>query len=262
MTLTEKQIRFFKANGYLVLRGILDKELCAHARDRLWDDPPPSLKKDDPDTWVGPIKEEEEFHEGWNHKQGFRWLYRKIGTEPFMVDLLPVALNGIADQLLGTGRYRPIQGVRGIYCTLPYGDRERPPMSVHCDAHPFSFGGVAYIDDVPPDGGGFTVWPKSHRTFWRDFHSRYRPEYGPDYNRHIVEFAESHPYDQTYGEAGDVVLWHHRIGHMSSPNFSRQIRKAILCDYVLKDAHILGEEPPGDDMWADWSEEVRSVSGW
>ena len=64
------------------------------------------------------------------------------------------------------------------------------------------------------------------------------------------------------GAAGDVVLWHHRIGHMASHNYSRQIRKAILCDYVLKDVDVLEEEPPGDDMWVDWSEEVREVAGW
>ena len=57
--LTESEIRFFKTNGYLVLRDVLDKALCAQACERLWDAPPPSFKKDDPDTWTGPIKEEE-----------------------------------------------------------------------------------------------------------------------------------------------------------------------------------------------------------
>ena len=61
--LTEDEIRFFKTNGYLIKRGVMDPELCARARERLWDDPPPSMKKNDPDTWVGPIKEEEESSE-------------------------------------------------------------------------------------------------------------------------------------------------------------------------------------------------------
>ena len=55
--------------------------------------------------------------------------------------------------------------VRGIYCTLPYGDRPEDNLSgVSVDAHPFHLGAVGYIDDVPPEGGGFTVWPRSHKT--------------------------------------------------------------------------------------------------
>ena len=45
--LTEEEIRFFKREGYLIKKGVLDPKLCARARNRLWDDPPPSLNKDD-----------------------------------------------------------------------------------------------------------------------------------------------------------------------------------------------------------------------
>ena len=119
--LTEDEIRFFKTNGYLIKRGVMDPELCARARERLWDDPPPSMKKNDPDTWVGPIKEEEESSEGKNLKRGFGWRYRMLGKEQFMVDMLPgnEFVNGVAEQLLGKDKFVPIKGVRGIYCTLP-----------------------------------------------------------------------------------------------------------------------------------------------
>ena len=80
--LTEDEVRFFKREGYLVKKGALDPELCARARERLWDDPPPSLKKDDPDSWVGPIKPEEESMDKSNYKRGYRWQYRKVGREP------------------------------------------------------------------------------------------------------------------------------------------------------------------------------------
>ncbi|MCH2663386.1 phytanoyl-CoA dioxygenase family protein [bacterium] len=263
--LTEDEIRFFKTNGYLIKRGVMDPELCARARERLWDDPPPSMKKNDPDTWVGPIKEEEESSEGKNLKRGFGWRYRMLGKEQFMVDMLPgnEFVNGVAEQLLGKDKFVPIKGVRGIYCTLPQPKGvERKPMNTHVDAHAFNFAIASYIDDVPPDGGGFTVWPRSHRTFWNDFHSRYRPEYGPNYHKHAKEFAESGIYDQSYGGPGDMVFWHHRMGHMASNNYTRQIRKAVICDYRLKNIHTLEEEPPGNDMWVDWSEEVRSVDGW
>ena len=82
--LTDHEILQFKRNGYLVKRGIVDKEYCATACERLWDDPPPSLSKDDPDSWIGPIKPEEESEDPDNFKKGYRWQYRKVSTEPWM----------------------------------------------------------------------------------------------------------------------------------------------------------------------------------
>jgi hypothetical protein len=220
------------------------------------------MKKDDPDSWVGPIKPEEESDDRTNFRRGYRWQYRRIGGEEFMVDLLPgnPTVNAVAEQLLGKGRFVPIRRLRGIYCTLPYGNVPRKPFGCHVDAHPFFYACVAYIDDVPPDGGGFTVWPKSHRKFWHDFHSRHRPEYGPDYERDRADVSENWAYDQTYGQAGDVVFWHHRMGHMASHNYSRQIRKAVLCDYVLKDTAVIEEEPPDGDIWRDWNDDIRDVT--
>ena len=261
--LTEEEIRFFKREGYLIKKGVLDPKLCARARNRLWDDPPPSLNKDDPDTWVGPIKAEEESDDRSNFKRGYRWQYRKLGREPWMIELLarnPVVW-GAAEQMLGKERFPEPKGIRGIYCTLPYGNVERRPRNLHVDAHAFNLAVVAYIDYVPQDGGGFTVWPQSHRKFYYDYHSRYRNEPTPDLERDRAHFhaREENSY-QTSGEPGDVIFWHHRMGHMASHNYSRQIRKAILYDFILNDMPQLQEQPPGDDIWVDWSDDIRDVS--
>ena len=50
--LTDKEVAQFKRDGYLVKRGVIDSDYCATARERLWDEPPPSLKKDDPESWI------------------------------------------------------------------------------------------------------------------------------------------------------------------------------------------------------------------
>ena len=42
--LSSEQISFFKANGYLLLPGVMDLELCARVRDAMWQ----SLPKDSP----------------------------------------------------------------------------------------------------------------------------------------------------------------------------------------------------------------------
>ncbi|MGA1197414.1 MAG: hypothetical protein ACO36I_13055, partial [Candidatus Latescibacterota bacterium] len=64
---------------------------------------------------------------------------------------------------------------------------------------------------------------------------------------------------QTFGAPGDIVFWHHRMGHMASVNYTGQIRKAVLTDFKLIDLPQLQEQPPGDDIWVDWSDEMREI---
>jgi len=262
ITLNEADIQFFKTNGYLIKREVLDPQLMARARARLWDGKTPSMDPDDPDTWVGPIAPEEESDDRLNLKRGFRWQYREPGGDEFMVDMLArnPSVQAMVKQLLGPDIVEPDR-IRGIYCTLPYGDRDIPerPPGCHVDAHPFHLGLVGYIDFVPPGGGGFTVWPGSHRTFYTDFHSRYRYEPTETYAKHRDELTASGTYVDCHGGPGDIVFWHHRIGHTASPNRSRQIRKAVLYDFRKTDLARTQEKPPSGDMWRDWSDAVKNA---
>ena len=53
-SLTADQIAQFKRDGFLVLEGVLDPELCLRARDEMWEviqTHLPRMKRDDPSTW-------------------------------------------------------------------------------------------------------------------------------------------------------------------------------------------------------------------
>ena len=63
-----------------------------------------------------------------------------------------------------------------------------------------------------------------------------------------------------WGKAGDVILWHHRTAHMAGHNYSDVIRQAILYDFTRVDLDACRLDPPQDNMWRDWSEELQ-VSG-
>lgn len=259
--LSDRQIAFFKTYGYLVLRQVLDPALLARARARLWDAAAPSMRRDDPASWVGPIRTEEEDQERGNYRRGYRWQYRTIGTEPWMVDLLPKdpTIWAAAEQLLGVGQLAEPTGVRGIYCTLPNGGRDLGPPGCHVDAHPFHLGAVAYIDDVEPEGGGFRVWPGSHRVFYNDFTTAYCKESHPAYEQDRDRLSQQ-PGTDCHGKAGDVVFWHHRLGHMAAHNSTRRIRQAVLYDYRRHDLESIQDEPPAQDMWIHWSDEVRRAA--
>ena len=167
-------------------------------------------------------------------------------------------------------------GVRGIYCTLPFGDLPKEPDKPHNDAHPFHFGVVGLIHDVPPNGGGFKVWPKSHRrlypTFWMQYDMARVPSY--DHLPSLRGIANSAAYDaelerigddtqpvDCWGAAGDVVLWHHRLAHMAGHNYSSVIRQAVLGDFAKTDLDTTRMDPPQADMWRDWSEGLKASAG-
>jgi hypothetical protein len=112
------QISALKRDGYLVLAGVLDTELCASLRDGMWAEltaAVPRLRRDDASTWYpftadespstrrGP--EYNNSHEGGDPRlecgPGHRY-YLRNGTDELLLDLFPRALMGVAEQLLGT----------------------------------------------------------------------------------------------------------------------------------------------------------------
>jgi len=303
MALSDEQIAFFRDNGYLLLKGLLDAHLCAEVRDRIWASLPADAKiqRDDQGSHVGPFHESDIQDDSLHLRKDYRWQVRDFGTEPLLLDLVyNQELCAIAEQLLGTGMLQeptvggkpmgsdgpawpggPVdpainEGVRGVYCTLPYGDKPRQPDYCHTDGHPFHLGLVGLIDDVPPDGGAFKIWPGSHRRLYPTFQMQYDqpriPYYDhlPSYKGIILSEAylqelnlvmqDTAPVD-CWGSTGDVVLWHHRMAHMAGHNYSSVIRQAILYDFTRTDLDLTRMDPPQSDMWRDWSQALRTASG-
>ena len=178
------------------------------------------------------------------------------------------------------------QGTRGLYCTLPNSPSPGPNWrGSHSDGP--CYGRVrlqfaAYIDDLPPASGGFTVWPGSHTKIWENqwkaFHAHGTThtgerekmraaggyEYLPDPLFEQIK-ADTEPVD-SYGPAGTVVLWHTKILHIPGQNTSSDvIRQATIYGYLktvdsVSDAMAM--DNAGGDIWRDWSDEVRAIDEW
>lgn len=241
MTLSPEEIIFFAENGYLIKRSVLNPDLMAQARECWWAAAPPELNRNDPDTWVGAFKETR-----WTLK------YRDQQEEPWLVQMMAKdpAVRRMAVQLLGDDLQEATK-VRGIYCVFPEGDAPKRPPYCHVDQHPFHLGVVGYIDEVPPGGGGFTVWPGTHKQFYHTFKTRYSFEPTKRYKAVRDSVLALEPVE-TFGQAGDIVFWHHRIAHSAGHNRSRQIRQAVLYDFKKNDLAETQDQPPHDDMWLDW----------
>ena len=235
----------------------------ARARERFWDYTPARFSRYEPGTWIGPIRPEEEEKKTAaepNESKGFRLHYRTIGSELWMVRLLAKdpAIWSVAEQMLGTGQVVEPKGIRGIYSTLPCGNHPVPPTTCHTDAHPFHLGVVGYIDDVSPGGGGFAIWPGSHLRFYYTFTSQYCNEPTEDHPIARDYYNGQQPVD-CYGEAGDIVFWHHRLAHSGPPNTTGRIRRAVLYEFSKLDIEQTQLEPPQKNMWRDWSPEFGQI---
>ena len=110
--LTTDQIAQFKRDGFVVLPGVVDPEICRQARDQMWDTIAanrPSMRRDDPSTWI-PISDEE--HEGFTREEtggdpyfggGGNRFYIRNGAEDLLLDIGARVVWDVAEQLLGEG---------------------------------------------------------------------------------------------------------------------------------------------------------------
>ena len=138
--LSTAEVKFFKENGYLIKESVLDPELLRRARAVWWEHGRKAglrLREDDPDSWFGGL-------DGDNKKMS--WICRDVGGCPELLDLLPRAVWGAAEQLCGSetliwpegkitgnsdapcfahpganfqGEGSPGQACRGVYSRLP-----------------------------------------------------------------------------------------------------------------------------------------------
>jgi phytanoyl-CoA dioxygenase PhyH len=301
--LTQEQIGFFKTNGYLLIPAAMDSHLCAQVQDEMWASMPAgvSVEKDNPASQTGPFAEGEYSDDARHTRAGYRWLNRNLGVSERVIALIySDAICAMAEQLLGGPLRQPVaggspmgskgpawpggpvdpalanEGARGVYCTLPYGHKPREPDACHTDGHPFQLGVVGSLDNVPPDGGAFKVWPGSHKRLYPTFQLRYDqpriPYYDhlpsfkgivhtPEYLAAIEDLNQHVTPVECYGHAGDIVFWHHRLAHMAGHNYSSVIRQAVLADFWKLELDHYRTLPPHEDMWQDWSAAVRNNDG-
>ncbi|MFT5210847.1 MAG: hypothetical protein ACI9CE_002578 [Flavobacterium sp.] len=299
--LTQEELCFFKQYGYLLKSQAVSISACERALGRMWETAPEGILRDDPSTWK-PIEASVESDDALLIKQGTRWQLRSASTES---DIIELAYNrqicAWAEQLLGQGSLEepkidgkpmgswgpawpggPVDpalgdGIRGIYATLPW-DKSKPVPadSLHTDGHPFHLGAVCLLEDNPPGGGGFKVWPKSHHRFYPLFPMQYDqtrvPYYEhlpsfkgiihpPEYIDEVKEVESDTPPVDCYGKAGDLVFWHHRMGHMAGTNTCEPpcIRQAVLFDFSKTDLDSMRLAPPHEDMWQDWGPELQEA---
>ena len=291
-SLNAREIDYFKDRGYLVKRGLIDDpETFRRVVDHVWSNVPRAIiRRDDPDTWLDAPDEK------WTEEDALRvgllarsnWKMRSregIGTEGFLVERIAnhPAMRALAEAFIGAPVRRP-RRVRGIYCIFPKTPESAVRYGPHADNAAAHLSAMVMADTTPPNTGGFTVWPGSHRRLhphWDTVHGgAISPEKKESYRlaRDAV-LRDTTPVEFT-GVAGDVVFWHPRLVHSAGINRSAdtgapRVRVIVPCDYERGDrSHFDDMEfgpgaryqwwidtrnfredvaPTEDNMWRDWA---------
>jgi hypothetical protein len=145
----------------------------------------------------------------------------------------------------------------GRYPTFPTPEHANVPIHAHVDLPkiPFKVGVVAYLDEVPSGGGGFAVWPGSHRALFSacaDDPSAPANRRQRAFKKAIRDFDAHEPVEIT-GGAGDVILFHHLLMHAPTINkIEGHVRKAAFCNYATPSCAIdqVGRRRPS--LWHGW----------
>ena len=236
-------------------------QLWAAEHHHLRRDQPESWIGGDHQAWPAGSSEaaraETDSPESWDDtRMPFFWGYRAFGNQEPLISLARgTEAWRIASQLLGDGQViEPRVGApwwrdrvgdvhqwsperaRGVLWNLPRAPgavrtdicANPAPGGPHADALPFHVGMTAYMDDVPPGGGGFTVWPTSHVQLYQsnpgfgdvvgachrfdefgELTGRFTEELRPAYESVEARIrAGSSPAFEFSGEAGDALFYY------------------------------------------------------
>lgn len=110
---------------------------------------------------------------------------------------------------------------------------------------PFTIAAAVYFDRVEPRGGGFTVWPGSHRRTAEYFAEHSYHDYVTS-DVDVLADLDLGPALEIVGPPGTLVLWHHNLAHGAAPNRSERIRMAGFQRIARRDMPTIGESGLAD----------------
>jgi hypothetical protein len=274
--LTAEEKREFVRNGFLVVEDAVDRSVCERAREAVW-----NAVDEDPDD-VAALRAAAGPGNFSNQNSGINDLDEHLDAEPFETMLDQV--HPYAAALVGEGA-RPAPGENlpeedCLHSTAvnpvvrypeedvawedPNGSTANPPVAADLNPHvdafdhgtPWTIIVVVLFDRIYPRGGGFTVWPGSHRLV-ADWLADNPPESLDGLPDAIAD--RMGPGFEITGSPGAAVLAHSKTLHSSGPLYGDRPRMAAIANLSRRDIGSVGPEDHGD-LWAgfDGLDGVRS----
>jgi hypothetical protein len=250
--LSPEEIEHFKTNGFIVKKGLIDPSDLERAADCVWSAAAElgfPFDRNDPATYTltkdhGLFPETEPkhtYHEGagipnyfGGKTSGWTWRHYTPCTEDWFLQRTASHphVQAVVQQLIGSN-VRPSRRCRGLYSVFPQPSDEGPiaGLSPHTDGIASQLNCMIYAADCPPNGGGFTLWPGSHRSCYYHMETEYNMESKAGYAELIAEIKATVTPVEIAAEAGDCCFWHPRSAHSAGVNTSSHLRIVVPCDF-------------------------------
>lgn len=263
----------FKRNGFLVLPDAVDEDLLAEAR---------RVREEDPGA-PNDAAELRELAEAENPRVDLEGRGAKLYPDQpgYIIDApQPEHFRSINEQvyeyaeaLVGEGRLDPPGEHSRVTVRLPQetdmldpGAQQPSGLGTHLDGigdggRLVTVGAAIYPDRVQPRGGGFTVWPGSHRLAGEYLATLDAENYAQaggglpartgdgwdDSGRLREQFDPI----EVSGGVGTVTMWHGHMEHSGGVNLSPgHMRYALFSRFHLADYDVA---EIGPDPWHGWS---------
>lgn len=258
---TDSERREFKELGFIVKHDALDEDIVREVREGV-----EHVMPEDREAYQRLQSQPEKLDERLQEVPSF---------EPFLE--LNKQVHEYAEALMGEGQLREPQGGTQLALRYPTGNNSHNPdaeqprdLHGHIDGYHsgYEFGdnieyasmfGVAYLDRVRPQGGGFTVWPGSH---WNiaEYFSEHSLESGRggipgfdedgEWDYDTKRHEQFDPFEIT-GDAGTLILAHYKIEHTGGINLSTDVRKAAIQRFRRKNAQEQVRDA-AENIWKYW----------
>ena len=267
--LSIKEIEFFKENGFLIKKNLLDQDKLNRALEQVWihlldkvpilEESGWHLSRENRDSWMNPQWAEMKPHPSSGPYQGRQPLehygrivkMHDIFDIDYLADLLPREpdVQLIVRNFLGEN-LRSNVSTRGAYAIFPTRNEKDPTgkkrltgasLGPHTDQVCQQLNVCAYLNDVKPRNGGFTLYPGSHKIMFRrhEFEANWSPL--ESYNTGIQAVIEDiEPLELIAGK-GSCIFWHGRMVHSAGIHIGDDIRWAVFADFT-QEREILSEE--------------------
>ena len=276
------EARFFREHGFFVKHGLLGRDAMAAAIERTWEHLLEVVPQDtssgwrldprDPSTWQNPRWAPMPPHPASGEYQGRAPVeyYGGVvklhfpGRDELLLESFAnhARVRDVVQALLG-GEIRPTRFFRGVYPTFP--TRESPDdaaelarrtLAPHLDRVCQQVNACAYLSDVAPRSGGFTVYPGSHLRLFSEH--RYEANWSPlpSHDSTMREVAATIEPVEITASGGSVVFWHGRLLHSGGVHFGRDIRWAAFADYTHDRPTLTAEEHRARGEY-EWFKDVQ-----
>ncbi|MDE0422566.1 MAG: phytanoyl-CoA dioxygenase family protein [Gammaproteobacteria bacterium] len=268
--LSRAEIEQFKTQGFVVKRGLIPRSTFKPFIDLWWRQPPVTaagLSRDQggwsapgehwptdnrwglADNWMGagawPSPEDERPGATVGERVGRLpykltrdrsndvWRWHGIGHDPAFVAATSAhpRMLYMLEALLGGPVKRPRRN-RGIYAVFPR-DPEAPAsrLGPHMDQSMTELSAVTYLEDVPPNSGGFTIYPTSPQLLYPTS-AQALNWVATEQSAEVIDHIKTNvqPLELT-GKAGDVIFCHGWIVHSAGIHETDRIRMAAVQDF-------------------------------